>query len=775
MTYQGQSLRRFEDSKLLTGDGCFVDDITLPDMLHAAVLRSPHAHAAIRSVDSALASRLPGVVYVITGEDIAGVLKDIPTRTIVAEQAVEGMKIPEHPLLAKGRVCYAGQTVAIVVAHNACVAEDALESIRVDYEPLPPLLDPRAASREDAPIVHRELGTNVAIRVCQQGGDLKAAFARADHVISQSYEAQRLSPVPLETRGVIAQYSPQEDLLTIWNSTQAPHRLRSYLSLLLDMPEATLRVIAPDVGGSFGVKDCIFPEDVLVPYLSLHLKRSIKWVEDRQEDMLAYHGRGQSLDMEVAVTREGEILGMRVSILADLGAYFLLTTPSAPLNICRRITGPYRIPALRVELQGVVTNKTPTGAYRGTGGPEAAVCMERTIDLIAGDLGLDPAVVRRRNFIPSDAFPYQTSTGITYDSGNYEEGLDRALELINYSEWRGSASVRPPGESLIGVGLATVVKASGASGDHRVESTRVRIEPSGQITVFTGISPHGQGSATSFAQIVADQLGVSPAQVQVLHGDTGIFPSGEGTNASRGLIVGGSALFAVLQMARQKLAIIASELLGRPAKDIGFQDGKVFDRKKPGGGVNFVQVANAAYDGELLPLEVEAGLDFTGTYTLSGNPYSFAAHAVVVEVDRDTGDVKILRYAGVHDCGRLINPALVAGQIHGGTAQGIGQALTESIIYDDEGQLLTGSLLDYAVLNAEMMPDMVLDTIVTPSPTNPLGAKGIGSVATVPAPAAVANAVLNALTGLGVRHIDSPLTSEKVWRAIQQASAKDGV
>ena len=538
MSYVGQPMKAFEDPKLITGRGSFVDDITLPDMLHAAVLRSPYAHARIRSVDVSAARTMPGVVAILTGADIAGVLPDIPTRPMTGERAMDELRPPEHPLLAKDKVCYVGQAVAVVVAHDAYVAGDALERIAVDYEPLPPVLDPDEAGRHDAPVIHETIGTNVVMRVRQRAGDLDEALARADHVIRQRYLIPRLAPAPLETRGVMAHYEPDQNRLTVWNSTQAAQRVKHYLSQLLNRPEETLRVIAPDVGGSFGVKDCIFPEDVLVPYLALHLARPVKWVEARRENMLAYHGRGMNLDIEAAVRRDGVLLGMRVRVVADLGAYFLLTTSSAPFNAVRRITGPYHIPAVDLELQGVVTNKTPTGAYRGTGSPEAAFCMERTMDLIATDLGLDPAEVRRRNFIPPDAFPYQSAAGLTYDSGQYSQGLERALELVDYAGWGEKARQRGPDEPLLGIGLATFTKSSGAAGDHRIESARVTVEPSGQISIYTGISPHGQGNATSFAQIVADELGVHPAQVRVYHGDTAIVPEGEGTSAAAGLSSG---------------------------------------------------------------------------------------------------------------------------------------------------------------------------------------------------------------------------------------------
>ena len=770
VSYLGRPVRRLEDPRLVTGSGSFIDDITLPDLLHAAVLRSLYAHARIKSVDATRAQARPGVVAVLTGEDTAGLLGNIPTRALDRERAMDEYAAPEHPVLAQDKVCYVGQAVAIVIAEDPYTARDAVELIDVDYEPLAPVIDPREAVRADSPPIHQGSGSNVAMRLRQRSGDVEEAFANADHVVEQSYEVQRIAPAPMEPRGVVAHYQEQDDLLTVWNSTQAPHRVRGYLAQLLERPEATVRVIAPDVGGSFGLKDCMFPEDVLVPYLALRLGRPIKWVEDRQENMLAYHGRGQSIDVSLAVRKDGAILGLRASVIADMGAYFLLTSGSAPSNVCRRMPGPYIIPSMDLELRGVVTNKTPVGAFRGTGSPEAAYCMESTLDLVARDLGIDPAEVRRRNFIPADAFPYQPPTGMTYDSGNYELGMDRALELAEYAEWREMARSSRTGGPLIGVGLATVLKSSGASGDHRVESAQVNIDPSGKVTAFTGISPHGQGSETSFAQIAAHELGLTPDDIRVVHGDTATVPTGEGTSASRGLIVGGSAVHSVLQKARAALEVVAGRLLDCLPEEVRFQEGGVFDGNNPGKTVPFYELAAAAHSGESATQEEGAGLKFSAEYTLSNAPFSFGAHVVVVEVSRDSGEVKILRYAGVHDVGRILNPMLVEGQIHGGIAQGIGQALVESAIYSEDGQPLSGSLLDYAIPRAAGMPDLILDTIEVPSPTNPLGAKGVGSVSTVPSPAAVSNAVMDALSGLGVRHLDTPLTAEKVWQAIQGAT-----
>lgn len=772
MSYAGQALKRLEDPRLLTGNGSFVDDIRLPDMLDACVLRSSHAHARIRAIDVAAARQLPGVMAVLTADDIAGVLGDLPTRAMEGEWQVEAMNAPEQPVLAAGKVCYVGQPVAVVVARDRYVARDAVELIQVDYEPLRPILDPLEAAREDSSPIHEPLATNIALRIChdRQGHDLDAAFSRADRIIRQRYDVQRLAPVPLETRGLVAHFQPQEDLLTIWASTQGPHRVRRQLARLLNRPESRVRVIAPDVGGGFGEKGGVFPEDVAVAYLAVVLRRPIKWVADRQENMLGFHGRGHVVDVEAAVKNDGAILGIRLRIVADAGAYFGNSTPGPPYRASHRIIGPYQTPAARVEVLGVITNKPPTGAYRGAGGPESAFCMERTIDLIAKELDLDPAEVRRRNFIPPEAFPYQTPTGLTYDSGNYAKGLDRALELADYAGWRAKARRRQrPQGPLLGVGLATVIKMSGGSGDSRAEEAWLTIEPSGHIVARTGISPHGQGSETAFAQIVADGLGVMPADVRVLHGDTAVVPSGGGTGSTRGTVVGGSALYVVAQQARQKLSHIAADLLQCPAEEIAFQDGRVFNRQHPGQAITFAELAVAACHEPQLPPGTEAGLQFSGRFVLGApyqSPHAFSAHVAVVEVDPDTGEVTIVRYVAVHDCGRIINPLLVRGQVHGGIVQGIGQALWEGMVYSPEGQPLTGSLLDYAVPVAEGLPELITDTLETPSPMNPLGIKGVGELPTVAAPAAVANAVLDALSGFGVRHIDTPLTAEKIWRAM---------
>ena len=769
MPYTGQSVRRFEDHRLLTGQGSYVDDMKLPGLLHAVMLRSIHAHAVIRSIDVSAASRLAGVVAVFTAADIQDLAVVIPTRT---DTGADEFNPPRHPVLASDKVCYVGQTVAVVIAEDPYTAADALEHILVDYEILPAVIDPYQAMEEGATVVHSDLGSNVSLRTYSGGGDLDAAFAQADHVVRQAYQVQRLAPAPMEPRGLVADYQPDEDLLTVWDSTQHPHEVREHLVHLLGRTESGVRVVAPDVGGGFGEKASLFPEEVVIPYLAILLGRPIKWVENRQENMTAFHGRGHGVEVEAAVRSDGTILGIKVSIVADLGAYYFLSTPTVPVLTTHRLTGPYRTPAMSVEVQGVVTNKPPTGAYRGAGGPEAAFCMERTIDLIALDLDLDPAEVRRRNFISPDAFPYETPTGITYDSGEYEAAFDRALELSDYDSWRErSRQQSKDGDVLIGVGLATVVKGSGAKVITLTEHSRVIVNQAGEVTVHTGVSPHGQGTETTFAQMTADMLGVTPEDVQVLHSDTDILPAGGGTGASRGMIAGGTSLGLVLQEAQEKLSAIAAHLLDCPQEDVVLLDRAAFSRLDPQTTVPFSRLAEAAYNEELLPPGQEPGLDFSGTHSLDKSPYAFGAHVAVVEVSRHTGAVKIIKYVGVHDAGKIINPMLAEGQVQGALAQGIGQALFEDMAYSPEGQPLSGSLMDYALPRADNMPDFTLDTLETLSPITAFGVKGIGELPTLAAPAAVANAVMDALSHTGVRHIDTPLSPEKVWRALNESTS----
>ena len=760
--YRGRPLRRFEDERLLRGEGSFVDDMHRPGMLHASVLRSPHAHARIRSVDASRARAMAGVVAVLTGDDVHGVLPNIAA---VRREGMGETPIPEHPVLAHERVCYVGQPVAIAVAEDRYAARDALDLIEVSYEPLEPLLDPRAAAEPDAPLLHPGGGSNVVLRTAAGAGDVEGAFAAADHVVRASFEVPRLAAVPMECRATLAEYDASTDTLTVWTSTQVPHRVKTYLANLLPEAPSHIRVIAPDVGGGFGRKIEVWPEEVALAYLAQQLGRPVKWAEDRSENVVTGHGRGFTADVEAAVASDGRVLGMRFRMLADLGAFFLTSTGGPPGNAVQRVAGPYAIEAMDVECLGVVTNRPPTGPYRGAGGPEAAVLIERTMDLIAAELGMDPVELRRRNFIPADAFPYETATGLTYDSGDFGRALERVLELAGYDEVRERQRAAGGDGPLIGIGVATIVKASGGKANVRNGEARVEIDATGRVTIYTDVSPHGQGIETSFAQIAADLLGVPPEDVSVRHGDTDMLATGGGTTSSRGLAVGGSAAYLALEQAQERLTRAAATLLGCAPADVSLADGAATAAPQGAstGRVPIGEVAAAAHreDGELV---------FSASYTLPANPFAFAAHAAVVEIDRDTGDVALVRFAAVHDCGRIINPMIVRGQIHGGITQGIGQALSEAMVYDDDGQPLTGSLMTYGIPTAETTPSFILDHIESPSPTNPLGIKGIGELPTVAAPVAVANAVMDALRATATRHIDMPLLPEKVWRALREGA-----
>lgn len=731
--FRGRPLRRFEDERLLRGEGSFVDDMRLPGMLHAAVLRSPHAHARLRSVDASRARAMPGVAAVLTGDDTAGVLPDIAA---VRREGMGETPISEHPVLAHERVCYVGQPVAIAVAEDRYAARDALDLIDVDYEPLEPVMDPRAAAMPDAPVLHAALSSNVVMRTAAGAGDVDAAFAAADHVVRASFEVPRLAAVPMECRATLAEYDADSDTLTMWTSTQVPHRVKTYLASLLPEAPGHIRVVAPDVGGGFGRKIEVWPEEVALAYLAQQLGRPVKWTEDRSENVVTGHGRGYTADVEAAVASDGRVLGMRFRMLADMGAYFLTSTGGPPGNAVQRVAGPYAIPAMDVECLGVVTNRAPTGPYRGAGGPEAAVLIERTMDLIAAELGMDPVELRRRNFIPAGAFPYQTATGLTYDSGDFERSLDRVLELAGYAEVRERQRAASGDGPLIGIGVATIVKASGGKANVRNGEARVEIDVSGRVAIYTDVSP--------------------PEHVSVRHGDTDMLATGGGTTSSRGLAVGGSAAYLALEQARERLARAAAGLLGCAPADVSLADGTAASASSS---VPFDEVAAAAH-------QQDGALVFAASYTLPANPFAFAAHAAVVEVDRDTGDVALVRFAAVHDIGRVINPMIVRGQVHGGITQGIGQALSEAMAYDAAGQPLTGSLMTYGIPTAETTPAFLLDHIESPSPTNPLGIKGIGELPTVAAPVAVANAVMDALRDTTTRHIDMPLLPEKVWRAL---------
>ena len=762
VTYTGRSINRFEDARFVRGEGAYVDDLSLPGMLHAAMLRSTYAHARIGSVDAAAARELPGVAAVLTGVDIEGVIADIAP---IRREGMGETPVPEHPVLARDRVCYVGQPVAMVVAEDRATAYDALGLIAVDYEPLPPITDPREAARDTHEPLHVHIGTNVVMKAAAGAGDVDGAFAAADRVVRGRFEVPRLVASPMECRGLLATYDGDGDALTLWTSTQVAHRVKMFLGTLLRDAPKEIRVITPDVGGGFGRKIEVWPEELAACFLSIKLGRPGKWSETRSEHMLASHGRGYTADVEAAVRNDGVILGMRFRILADMGAYFL-TSSGGPLgNAVQRVAGPYAIENMDVECLGVVTNKPPTGPYRGAGGPEAAVLIERMVDMVAAELAMDPVALRKRNFIPASAFPYETATGLTYDSGDFGAAFDRALELGEYDAQRAKQRDANKDGPLIGIGVATVVKASGGKAGVRVSNSRVRIDLAGLVHVYTDVSPHGQGTATSFAQIAADALGIQPEQVRVYHGDTDELEAGNGTTSSRGLAVGGSAAYMALQEAREKVARIGAHLLGCAQNQVTLSGGTAHHAAS-GKSVTMAEIAAVAEDASTLLAGLEPGLTFEVTWTLPANPFAFAAHIALVEIDPGTGDIRLVRYAAVHDCGLMINPRIVRGQIQGGITQGIGQALSEAVFHDGDGQPLAGSFMTYGLPHTESTADFVLEHLQTPSPTNPLGIKGIGELPTVASPVAVANAVVDALSGYGVRHLDMPISPEAVWHAL---------
>ncbi len=683
MSWTGRPLVRREDERFLAGRARYLDDLHPEGALHAAFARSLVAHARIGAVDVAPARALPGVAAVLTGDDL-GEVRPPPIAAIPEVWTADA----GHPVLARGVVRYVAEPVALILAESRALAEDAAELVLPDYDLLDPVVDPRASS-------------DSLVRWERRGGDVDGAFAAADLVVARSFSLPRLVAAPMEPRGAIAEYEPAADLLTMWLSFQDPHRPLAQLAHALQRPPESIRIVLPDVGGAFGSKGAVGPELVAVAAAALRLGRPVKWAEDRFENFLAaYQGRGLEADVELAVSSDGRMLGVRARLHADLGAYLFATTAVPPHTTAMLITGAYAIPAAEVTLVGARTNKVPTGPYRGAGRPEAAYLIERMVDEAARELGLDPVELRRRNLVRD--FPHETPLGWTYDSGDFERCLDRALELAEVEQWR---DARRAGRRL-GVGVGMLVERSGGLW----ESAAIRREPDGRVVVRTGSSPHGQGHETTFAQIVADELGVDPAAVEIRWGDSQAGPAGVGTFASRSTAMGGSA------------ALVAARKLREEGGD----------------------TAEATFE--------------------SGLVFSSGAYVAVVEIDPETGALTILRLAAVDDAGRIVNPLLAHGQVVGATAQGLGQALLEEVRHDPSGQLVTASFADYPLLTAWEIPQLVSEFVETPSPLNPLGAKGVGEGGSIATPAAVANAVVDALDGV---QVDPPFTEEKLWEALR--------
>src|SRR5438477_5464606 len=792
--YVGQRVKRTEDPRLIKGLAHYVDDIKLPDTLHVVFLRSMYAHARITNVDASEARKAPGVVAVYTGRDVGEKIGPVPCAS-----ALPDLKVPDHRPLAKDKVYFVGHPIAAVVAVDRYAARDAVDLIAVDYEELPVVVDPEEAAKGGA-VVHGNFGDNIAYKLQAGEGDIDAALASSDHVIKQRILNQRLAPIAMEPRGVLARYFPGEEELTVWSSTQIPHLLRTQLALMIGIPENKLRVITPEVGGGFGSKLNVYAEEALLGWISMQLGKPVKWIETRRENMQAtIHGRAQVGTVEIGCKNDGTITGLRYKVFADLGAYHQLLTPAIPTLTGLMLSGAYKIPAIQMNVTGVFTNKMATDAYRGAGRPEATYVVERAMDLVANGLKMDPVEVRRKHFPRSDEFPCHTATGLDYDSGNYEAALDKALDLSGYQKLREEQKQARANGKLIGIGMSSYVEICALGPSQAMpaggwESATVRIEPTGKVTIMTGASPHGQGQETSFAQIAADELGVDLNDVTVIHGDTAIVQYGIGTFGSRATAVGGTAVLIAIQKLKEKAAKIAAHMLQADSSRLTFEGGRyslqaaaaaatgvsepvVPVGQAPAGALpepvtegksslTIQEIALAAHVAKEIPPDTEPGLSATYFFEPKNFTFPFGTHICVVEIDKETGETKIVRYVAVDDCGKVINPLLVDGQVHGGIVQSIGQALYEEVVYDEQGQLITGELMDYAIPRASQLPWFELDRTETPSPVNPLGVKGVGEAGTIGATPAIVNAIVDALSPYGVKHLDMPARPEAVWKLI---------
>lgn len=770
--FLGERIKRKEDPRLIRGGAHYVDDIKLDNMVIMAFVRSVYAHAKIKSIDVAAARALPGVIDVLTGEDLRGKLGFVPCAA-----GLEGLKVPDHPCLALDEVRYVGEPVAAVLAQDRYIARDACDKIEVDYEPLPAVTNPENALKKDSPLVHSKFSDNVAFVAKLDGGDLNKIKNDPNiKVIRQRLINQRLAPVAMETRGVIASYSHGEDALTVWSSTQIPHILKTQLAVMTGTDEARCRVITPEVGGAFGSKLNVYGEEGAACFAAKKLGRPVKWIEGRRENLAGtIHGRDQVNDLEIYFQPDGKVVGLRCLILADLGAYHQLLTPAIPTLTALMILGCYNIPNLFVETKGVFTNKMATDAYRGAGRPEATYIIERAMDMVAQELKMDPAEVREKNFPSPKDFPLALPTGVTYDTANYQKTLKKVLKVAGYSKLRKEQERLRKKGKYIGIGLSTYVEICAMGPSSRMpaggwESGAVEVEVTGKVTVLSGTSPHGQGEETSFAQIVAEELGIPFDDVTVYHGDTFQVPFGIGTFGSRTTAVGGTAIYNATQQIKKKMARIAAHKLGVKPGELVFAGGKIQteDGQKS---IEFGKVVAEAIFARQLPPGVQPGLSEQFVFEPPNYTFPFGAHLAVVEVDAETGEVKLRNYFAVDDCGRILNPMLVDGQVQGGLAQGIGQALWEDHVYDESGQLVSGSLMDYALPKAHNFPWFETSNTETRTPVNPLGVKGVGEAGTIGSTPAIVNAVVDALAPFGVRHLDMPLKPEKVWRVLKKGMA----
>jgi carbon-monoxide dehydrogenase large subunit len=773
----GSGIRRREDPRLITGTAKYTDDLTLPGMLHAVMLRSPHAHARIERIDTSRAKEAPGVVAVFTGADTA-TLKPVPCAWLLPNA---NLKVAVYSAICTDIVRYVGDIVAVVVAESIYQAYDALELIDVEYEPLPSVTDPQRALGPGAPQLHADVPGNEAFRWVVSGGDIDAAFKNAEVVINERIVQQRLIPNAMEPRAALAQWSGASGELTLWNTTQNPHILRFLCSVVTGVPEDKLRVIAPEVGGGFGSKIAAYPADFITVFCAMRLGRPVKWNETRSENYQATtHGRNHVQEVELAARKDGTILGLRAKSWSAMGAYLSTAAPGIPTILHGlMLSGVYDIPAIKEEVYGIYTNATPVEAYRGAGRPEAAFMVERMVEKLADTLGLDPVDVRLKNMIPRFENGHAVVTGLSYDSGDYPAQLKKLVDHVNYKQLRREQDEARKAGRHLGIGIGTYVEICGL-GPSQVagaigfqgglwESAIVRFHPTGKVHVFIGASPHGQGEETTFAQIVASELGVDVNDVKIFHGDTDNTPMGWGTYGSRTTAVGGAALVLATRKIKEKAKVIAAHLLEAAVEDMDYADGRFFVKGSPDKAKTIQDVSLMAHVAWNMPAGVEPGLEASTFYDPPNFTYPFGSHFALVEVDPETGQIEVKRYVAIDDCGPQINPVIVEGQVHGGVVQGIGQALWEEAVYDDNGQLLTGSMLDYALPRADFLPDLEVLSTVTPSPHHPLGLKGIGEAGTIASTVTIYNAVMDALSPLGVQTIQMPMTAERVWRAMQDA------
>ncbi|MFI0485485.1 xanthine dehydrogenase family protein molybdopterin-binding subunit [Actinomadura sp. 9N215] len=777
----GSPRKRSEDARLITGRTQWTDNLTPAGTLHVAYLRSPQAHARIVRVDTSQAKGRPGVVAALSGADFADEQGSLPCAWVVTDD----MKHPDHPPMAVSEVRYVGEPVACVVARDKYAAVDALEEIDIDYEPLPAVVNMDAALVEGADLVHEDLGTNKSYTWVFENGDLDAALRDAPVVIEREYVQQRLIPSAMEPRSVLC--VPDGDEFTLYSATQIPHILRLMLATVTGIAEHRIRVVAPDVGGGFGSKLQVCGEEVLALLLARRLGRPVKWTESRSEgNMTVHHGRDQIQRLTLAADRDGRIRGFKADLLADMGAYLMLVTPGIPLLGAFMFSGIYKMDAYSFTCTGVFTTKTPTDAYRGAGRPEATYAIERMMDELATELGVDPIEVRRRNWIAHEEFPYETIAGLTYDSGNYEAATDKALELFQYDKLRAEQADRRERRDPVqlGIGVSTFTEMCGIApsrvlgslsyGAGGWEHASVRVLPSGKVEVVTGTSPHGQGHETCWAQIAADRLGVPFEDVKVLHSDTAIAPKGMDTYGSRSLAVGGVALYSACDKVVDKARRVAAHLLEAAEQDLEFDGGRFSVRGVQEEGTTLQEVATAAFAAHDLPDGIEPSLDSDATFDPENFSFPHGTHLCAAEVDTETGMVKLRKYVAVDDVGKVINPLIVEGQVHGGLAQGIAQALFEEAVYDADGNLTTTTMADYLLPSAADLPTFTTDRTETPATSNPMGVKGVGEAGTIASTPAVVNAIVDALRPYGVHDVPMPCTPERVWRAVRGEQGPDG-